>query len=132
MMEPAIIGSIITSLVFILGLWWGGNRAAYLIGQRVATFDAIVAEHARILAAHSLRMEKQDELLLDISANMNRIVGRLEMVNPQSVTEAAAQAIGVLHAAEAAAMRTVTTAEQSALKTVAAAAAAAAAARITP
>ena len=101
------LGNILSAVMVVVAIWAAVSRSYNLIDKRATVVEQTILRHASLLETHSARMAKQDELLLSISGTMNRIVGRLEMVNPQSVAEAAAQAIKVVKNAEAAALNVV-------------------------
>ena len=115
--DPTVtLGNIISAGVFLFGLWAAGTRAYSLIDRRILVFETTIAQHARLLESHALRMEKQDDMLIRISNDMQRLVGRLETANLLAVTEAAAAAMAVVKAAEVAALNTVSAAAASAVK----------------
>lgn len=101
------LGNIITALVILAGLWAAGSRAFNVIDKQLGIFGVTIDAHARLLTSHANRMEKQDEMLLRISGDMQRVLGRLEAANQQSVIDAAAAALSVVKAAEEAALKTV-------------------------
>lgn len=108
------LGNILTAVVFLFGLWGAVSRAYHLLDKRTTMFEGTLTEHANLLKEHAARMvrqeehmEKQDNILLHISGDMQRIVGRFEAINTHGVADAAAAAealvLSVLAAAAAAA-----------------------------
>lgn len=115
--DPTVtLGNLVAAGVFLFGLWAAGSRAYAQIERRIVVFETTINQHGRLLESHAVRMEKQDDMLVRISGDMQRIVGRLETANLMAVTEAAAAAMAVVKAAEAAALNTVSVAAASAAK----------------
>ena len=121
--DPTVtLGNILTAIVFITALIGSVARAYNLIDRRMATFESTIMQHTELLKHHTTSMERQDALLLDISGQMNRIVGRLEAFSPGQVAEAAATALAVVEAAGVTALKKLAAAESAALTAAAAAA----------
>lgn len=93
------LGSLLT-IATLIGI-------AVRLGWTVGGIQAIITQHSKLLEMHTARMEKQDDMLIRISGDMQRIVGRIESANQQAVIDAASAAITVVKAAEAAALNTV-------------------------
>ena len=124
------VGNIVTAVVFLTSTLLGMWRMSVSITQKAAVFEALLREHAVTLMAHASRMEKQDDLLLKIMGEVQRLIGRMETSHTFEIQAAATAAAKVLEdaarLAEAKIERVANRAD------AAAAAAAAAAAKVTP
>lgn len=72
------LGNALTIFTLIGGGWLGIMRSYYLFDARISSFEATLKIHADILIQHSLRMEKQDDLLLKLVGDVQRLIGHLE------------------------------------------------------
>lgn len=68
------LGNLITAIVFVLGLWGTSMK----LTARATTFENRLSEHTLAITHHSDRMGKQDDLLLTIIRDVERLIGRLD------------------------------------------------------
>lgn len=101
------LGNIVVLLGFLGGLWMAVARTYHSLDKRAAIFEQIVTSHSSLLEQHTRRMERTDETLLTVMSELQRLVGRLDMLNPQTMAQAASAAMSVVRAAEGDALRTV-------------------------
>ena len=64
--------------VFLVSLYLGGVKMVHVMDRRIAVFESTLKMHAESISHHSGRMEKQDELLITLVGDVQRLVGRLE------------------------------------------------------
>lgn len=72
------LGSVLAALGIITSVITTGARIFNQVDKRLAVFEQQLASHASVLTQHAARMEKQDDLLLKISGDLHRILGRIE------------------------------------------------------
>jgi len=94
------IGDIVTAATIVFGLWAAVTKTYHRADKRAALFEQTVTQHTELLAAHSTRMEKNDETLLKVMSELQRLVGRLDSLNPQALSQAASIALEVVRTAE--------------------------------
>lgn len=68
------LGSVLTALSFLVGIW----LASLTLTRRLTTFEGTVTIHTDALAQHVRWMEKQDNLLLQLVGDVQRLIGRLD------------------------------------------------------
>ena len=118
------VGNILTALVFLFGAVSTGWKIYNAFARQAVVFEGLLKEHTNTLISHAGRMEKQDELLLRIIGDVQRLIGRMEVSQSAGIHLAAADAARVLETAvDTAAVK---------IEIAAAAAAAAAAAKVLP
>lgn len=71
--------NVLSFLVFFLTCWWSVTKAFVAFDRRVSKFENVLLNHAATLAAHSSRMEKQDDLLFKLVGDVQRLVGYMEV-----------------------------------------------------
>lgn len=94
------LGTIVMACSTILGIWMAAWRTYSVIDKRLALSERGQLDHTRALAEHAQRMEKQDDLLLNIVRSMERLTGRLETAHSSAIGDAAAEAVRVLEKAK--------------------------------
>ncbi len=72
------LGNILTVVGFFWALWMAGSRLYVYMDRRVSVFENVLKDHARTLIDHANRMEKQDDLLIKLVGDVQRLVGRME------------------------------------------------------
>ena len=75
------LGNILTILGFAWVVWMGVTRVYIMLDLRISRFEEILEGHAKTLAAHAGRMEKQDDLLLRLVGDVQRLIGYMEARN---------------------------------------------------
>ena len=73
------LGTILSALLVIMGTWATVSRLYSLLDKRLAVFENILDDHANTLIRHSTRMEKHDDIIIKMTGDMQRIIGRLEV-----------------------------------------------------
>ena len=73
------LGNILTAAGFFFSIWWGAVKMYALIDKRIAVFEEVLKTHTDTLAVHADRMEKQDDLLLRLVGDVQRLIGRIEV-----------------------------------------------------
>jgi len=77
--DPTItLGNVITMIGIVVGLWISATRLYGSVDRRLAVFEVMLSSHAKTLIEHNIRMEKQDDMLLRLMGEIQRLVGRLE------------------------------------------------------
>ena len=72
------LGNTLTIITMLIGGWLGIMRMYYLFNHRISSFEATIKVHADTLMVHTKRMEKQDDLLLRLVGDVQRLIGHLE------------------------------------------------------
>ena len=93
------IGNILTAASFftaVLAVIWK-FYASFL--TKTTAFEELLKGHAATLMTHADRMEKQDDLLLRVISDVQRLVGRMESIHTVDVEKAAAEAMSVIERA---------------------------------
>jgi hypothetical protein len=72
------LGNALTIITMLVGGWLGIVRMYYLFNNRISSFEATIKIHADALLIHTARMEKQDDLLLRLVGDVQRLIGHLE------------------------------------------------------
>lgn len=65
-------------ITYLAGLAWAVHRVQDGLDRRLAVFEATLRIHADTLVAHAGKMEKQDDILLRVVSDIQRLIGRLE------------------------------------------------------
>ena len=111
-------------IVFLVPIVIGGWKLYSSIVKRGVVFEEVLKEHTKLLVAHSgrmdrqedlhrLRMEKQDDALIAIMRDVNRLIGRMEANHAMDISDAAQKAVNKIEqAAIRAAAKVINTAEQ--------------------
>lgn len=54
------------------------QEANMVLDRRITVFETILADHAKTLVDHARRMDTQDQLLIKLIGDIQRLVGRIE------------------------------------------------------
>lgn len=54
------------------------QEANIILDRRITVFEAILGDHAKTLVDHARRMDTQDQLLIKLIGDIQRLVGRIE------------------------------------------------------
>lgn len=73
------LGTILSAILVVMGTWATVARLYSLLDRRLAVFETMLSNHATTLFTHSTRMEKHEDLIIKLTGNMQRIIGRLEV-----------------------------------------------------
>jgi hypothetical protein len=84
--DPTItLGNIITMLGIVLGIWISALKLFYAFDKRLGESELVVIEHTKQLRIHAERLEKQDNLLIVLVGDIQRLVGHLEGLRSRKV-----------------------------------------------
>lgn len=72
------IGTVIEALAIAGATWSAIARLYSLFDKRLSVFESVLSTHAATLAGHATRMEKQDDVMLKLSGDLQRVIGRIE------------------------------------------------------
>jgi hypothetical protein len=71
-------GTLLSAAIVVLGTWATVSRLYSLLDKRLALFELGLGTHTHTLMAHAVRMERQDELMLQLAGDLREILGRME------------------------------------------------------
>jgi hypothetical protein len=71
-------GNIMTIVGFVISIWVTAARLYTLLEKRLVIFEHLLEMHAKTLGEHAKRMERQDELLIRLVGDVQRLIGRVE------------------------------------------------------
>lgn len=74
-------GTVLSAVVIVAGTWAAASRLYSLVDKRLALFQTTLVMHAQTLETHAAKMEKQDDMLLNISKDLHRLIGRMEAMS---------------------------------------------------
>ena len=72
------LGNILTVVGFVAAFWAAATKVYNSLDRRLISFEALLLGHAQTLVSHGAKMEKQDEILLRLVGDMQRLIGRVE------------------------------------------------------
>ena len=72
------LGNILTIVGFVAAFWVAANGIYTRIDRRIVAFETLLEQHALTLVQHASKMEKQDDILLRLVGDMQRLIGRVE------------------------------------------------------
>ncbi len=72
------LGTVLSAAVFVAGTWAAVSRLYSLLDKRLAIFESVLGTHAQTLMAHSARMERQDDIMIKLAGDIQRVIGRIE------------------------------------------------------
>ena len=75
------LGTVLSALVIVSGTWAAASRLYSLVDKRLAMFQERLGAHSSTLEVHAEKMEKQDDMLLKISQDLHRLIGRMEILS---------------------------------------------------
>lgn len=71
-------GTLLGALAIVAGTWASISRLYGLLDKRLTVFENVLDVHAKTLTAHATRMEKQEDMLIKLSGDLQRVIGRIE------------------------------------------------------
>jgi len=72
------LGTVLAALAIVAGTWAAVSRLYGMLDKRLSIFEGVLSEHARTLVTHSVRMEKQDDVMGTLGGDLQRVIGRME------------------------------------------------------
>lgn len=72
------LGNVLTVVGFIIAAWLAGTRIYNGIDRRLIAFEGLLSHHAATLVDHAARMKTQDDMLLRLVGDVQRLIGRME------------------------------------------------------
>lgn len=72
------LGALVASIIIVAGTWAAVSRLYSMLEKRLSLFEVGLGVHTQTLINHATRMEKQDDLMLKLVGDMQRVIGRME------------------------------------------------------
>ncbi len=77
------LGQVVSAAVFALGFYSSAIRLYYMIDKRMDRFETNLSRHSDTLIDHAKWQQRQEEHVLSIVQNLQRVIGRLEILSPR-------------------------------------------------
>jgi len=74
------VGNVIAIVSLIVSLWGGALMAYHRIDKRLERFELKLVYHADTIGAHTTRFITNENRLIELAGDMQRVIGRIEMM----------------------------------------------------
>lgn len=72
------LGNLMTIGGIVVGMYVGATKILNRVDDRLMKLEQIFVSHTATLIAHAARMEKQDDMLLRLVGDVQRLIGHME------------------------------------------------------
>lgn len=77
------LGQIVNAAILIGGFSLAALKLYHALDKRVTMFERDIVGHAKTLADHAMRMERWEATLFKVVADLQRVIGRMEVQQHQ-------------------------------------------------
>lgn len=78
------LGQIVNAVLLVIGFGYAVMKLYHALDKRVSIFERDMTGHAKTLADHAVRMERWESTLFKVVADLQRVIGRMEVQQNQT------------------------------------------------